>query len=207
MAVTKHDSLAAALAAFQAEVPKIEKSATADTGKYSYSYAPLDELVQIVLPLLAKNGMSFVAAPNLREDGQFVLRAELLHTSGDKVGGDYPLVNPMSQPQAIGSAITYARRYALTALTGVAPGGEDDDGAAAQKAAPAQPAAATGAPSGAETKTDIQREIGSLVDSGKISSEDANRISSEVSGKENFSAWTLADLKKIRTAVKEHIGE
>ena len=60
-----------------------------------------------------------------------VLAYSLLHKSGGAVAGEYPLPRDGS-PQAIGSALTYARRYALCAVTGVAPGGSDDDGAAAE---------------------------------------------------------------------------
>ena len=59
-----------------------------------------------------------------------MLAYKLLHVSGDHEAGEYPL--PTSgTPQAIGSAITYARRYTLVAVTGLAPE-DDDDGAAAE---------------------------------------------------------------------------
>ena len=132
--------LAKALAEVQANLPAIVKGETAKVetktgGSYSYTYADLADISEQLLPLLTKHGLSFAACPHLRDDGQFVLRYALLHTSGEERGGDYPL--PLQGgPQAQGSAITYARRYVVCATTGVAP--EDDDGRAAQQASQRQ---------------------------------------------------------------------
>ncbi len=131
------DNLAAALAAFQAELPRIGKDNTAqvksDKGSYSYRYADLTEVSAVILPLLARYGMAWMTLPTLNEAGVFVLRYTLSHVSGDRHSGDYPLPSPSASPQMLGSAITYARRYALCAATGVAPGGDDDGAAAAQE--------------------------------------------------------------------------
>lgn len=131
------ENLAGALAAFQVDLPRVGKDNTAsvrsDKGSYTYRYADLADLSPLVLPLLAKHGLAWSTRPTLTDDGRFVLRYALSHVSGESEGGDYPLPNPTSSPQVLGSAITYARRYALCAMTGVAPGDDDDDAAAAQK--------------------------------------------------------------------------
>lgn len=135
--VTKHNSLTEALVAFQAELPNVAKAneasvASKEGRSYKYRYADLTDVSSIVLPLLAKHGMAFTAGPTVLDDGRFVLAYSLRHEgTDDVVAGFYPLPTPNSPPQAIGSAITYARRYALTAVTGVAPGGDDDDAAGA----------------------------------------------------------------------------
>lgn len=118
--------LAAALAAVQEKLPHIAKDQEADTGTYKYSYADLATVSQAVLPLLGANGLAFTSFPTV-VDGKFVLRYQLLHKSGERLGGEYPLGG--GNAQAVGSSITYARRYALCAVTGVAP--DDDDDAAA----------------------------------------------------------------------------
>lgn len=133
--------LAAALAAVQAELPHIAKDKTAhvrsDRGSYSYRYADLADVTSAVMPLLARHGLAWTSAPTLR-DGQFMLRYDLLHSSGEHVGGWYPLPDPdRGTPQAIGSAITYARRYALCAVTGVAADADDDAQAAQAEHQPA----------------------------------------------------------------------
>lgn len=135
--------LAAALAAFQAEIPRIEKTQAAllegeskTTGRkfvIGYKYADLANVTAIVLPLLGKHGLSFTACPKLTEHG-FVLHYRLRHVSGEGDEGEWPLPDPIrTKPQAVASAITYARRYALYAATGVAPDDEDDDAKAAQE--------------------------------------------------------------------------
>ena len=126
--VTEHPNLATALAAFQADLPPLGKDSTANAGTYSYSYADLAAVSRVVLPLLGKQGLSFSSKPTL-VDGKFVLDYVLRHSSGDEDRGSYPL--PSGRPQEVGSAITYARRYALMAVTGVFPAEEDDDGKAA----------------------------------------------------------------------------
>lgn len=128
--------LAEALAAAQAELPRIGKDNTAqvrsEKGQYSYSYADLADVSAAVLPVLARNGLAWTTLPTVL-DGAFVLRYELLHTSGEALRGVYPLPNP-GDPQKMGSAITYARRYTLCAVSGVAPDADDDDGQAAAQA-------------------------------------------------------------------------
>jgi len=127
-------NLAAALAAFQAKIPAVVKSETAKVptktgGSYQYTYASLGQVTSIVMPLLGAVGLSFTAKPTVNAAGKFVLAYELKHSSGESDGGEYPLPSS-GTPQEYGSAITYARRYTLCSVTGVAPD-EDDDGAAA----------------------------------------------------------------------------
>jgi hypothetical protein len=131
--MTEESPLAVALAAFQADLPRVGKGNTADMGNYSYAYADLADVSQAVLPKLAEHGLSFSTKPTLTDDGRFVLRYTLRHGSGETDSGDYPIASN-GTPQQMGSAITYARRYALLAVTGVAPDHDDDDGQAAQQA-------------------------------------------------------------------------
>lgn len=134
-------NLATALALLQAKLPRITKNETANVvsqkGSYSYTYAGLADVSAQVLPLLGTVGLSFMARPTFDDHGRYVLLCTLLHTSGEEREGTYPL--PASgTPQALGSAMTYGRRYTLCAMTGVAPD-EDDDGAAAEAAAATRP--------------------------------------------------------------------
>lgn len=140
------ESLVAALAAIQHRLPIVAKGDTATVRgtrkdgtptSYTYSYADLADFAKATYPLLAEVGLAFVAAPQFRGN-QYVLVGALEHTSGQKRCGVFPLPNT-NDPQVIGSAITYGRRYLLGCLTG-AVSDADDDGQAAQKAAsrPAQ---------------------------------------------------------------------
>lgn len=145
--VTEHANLQEALLAFQAELPHVGKDNEADTGKYKYKYADLTTLTDIALPLLNKHGLVWTTAPSVGEYGA-VLQYSLQHRGAqfdNAIHGSYPLGPANQPPQALGSAITYARRYALCAVTGIAPGGDDDDAHLAQNPpqATAQPAPAS----------------------------------------------------------------
>lgn len=132
--MTDHPNLAAALAAVQRQLPDVRKGEVAhvrsDKGSYSYSYADLADVSKAILPLLGDNGLAWITRPTLL-DGVFCLMYALVHVSGEKIEGVYPLPANGS-PQMLGSAITYGRRYTLCAVTGVA-ADQDDDGAAASK--------------------------------------------------------------------------
>lgn len=138
------DTLAAAILAFQADLPSIGKDNTATVptksgGTYKYTYADLTSITEIVFPKLTALGLSWVTMPNL-VDGKNVLRYSLRHVKGEELTGDFPLPADTT-PQTLGSAITYARRYALCAVLGLAPANEDDDGAAASTPKPPAKAA------------------------------------------------------------------
>ncbi len=128
-----------ALVELQGQLPRITKDLTAKvkserTGaQYTYSYADLALISREVLPLLSKCGLAFVSRPTM-VDGRFVLAYELRHASGEQIAGEYPLPDRGS-PQEVGSAITYARRYCLCAVTGLAPDDDDNDAIVAEKAA------------------------------------------------------------------------
>jgi hypothetical protein len=125
-------TLAGSLALVQSQLPRITKDRTAEVptksgGSYSYSYADLAAVSAEILPLLGRCGLAWVTRPTT-VDGRFVLTYHLIHASGEVIEGEFPLPPP-STPQAMGSAITYARRYTLCAVTGVAADTDDDDAA------------------------------------------------------------------------------
>lgn len=80
---------------------------------------------------LSENELAVIQSPEILEGG-LVLHTTILHSSGEKVTGSLPLsVASNATAQQVGSAITYARRYSLAAMVGVAPDDDDDDGNAA----------------------------------------------------------------------------
>lgn len=127
-------SLAEALAALQAQMPPVGKHNTADVKNkdgrklYDYAYAAGEDITAKLYPVMAPLGLSFTAAPTMNGHG-FVLEYALLHASGEQRGPYcYPLPDPAKYgPQDLGKAETYARRYALCAVTGLFPGGDDTD--------------------------------------------------------------------------------
>lgn len=124
-------SLADALARVQSQLHPVTKDKKANAGSYAYSYADLASVQALVYPLLSAEGLSWIALPTWDADGRFVLAYSLMHgPSGERESGSYPLPDPTrGTPQQAGSALTYARRYCLSAVVGVAT--EDDDGKAA----------------------------------------------------------------------------
>jgi hypothetical protein len=134
----------AAFALLQTDIPRVLKGETAKiessrTGKtHSYQYADLTDVTDAILPRLGALGLSWRCKPTLMqmpgEAGyRFVLHYRMAHVSGETDEGFVPLPD-RTDPQDHGSAITYWRRYTLCAVTGVAPGGDDEDGAAAKQA-------------------------------------------------------------------------
>ena len=156
---TPTPKLNAALAAFQAELPRVPKDARAlIPGRDTYEYADLEDVSSKVLPLLGRHELAFSAMPLIRDDGKQVLRYALLHSSGEERGGDF-LLPDKATAQQMGSAITYARRYTLCPSTGVAPGGDDDDGQAAEQAHVTRQAQAPPTAESGRDETPLQQPV------------------------------------------------
>lgn len=121
--------LVAALAALS-DIPKGEQ---ANAGKKIYRYFDLAGLHAATRPVLAAHNLA--ATQDVTSDGSSVtVETVLVHASGATWRSGAITMRCGTDPQAIGSAITYARRYSLSATLGVA-GDADDDGAAARDGA------------------------------------------------------------------------
>lgn len=194
-------SLAEALARFQADLPRVGKDKKANAGTYSYAFADLADVVQAVSPALGRVGLSFSSRPTLTDDGRFVLAYALRHVSGDSDEGQYPLPDPSRMPpQQVGSAITYARRYSLCAVTGISPD-EDDDG---QNAARAMAAPAYDEPPRRQQDPDtaaILAEIGDLADALGIPRADVARDFAADYGVPDIRQGTVEQLQATRDAL------
>jgi hypothetical protein len=127
-------ALAAALAKAQAELVNPEKSLTATIrsgrpgeGERSFRYAPLASGLDIVRKTLGQHEIATVQTTAIDPAvGMVNLTTMLAHASGEWIASDWPVcpVAETANPQRMGAALTYARRYALFALVGIA--GEDD---------------------------------------------------------------------------------
>lgn len=132
--------------AIQANPPKIVKSKSGQVGQQKTRYADLVEVAAAVMPILTSMQTIWKCRPTRLLDHEgypFVLAYELKHLpSGTSEIGYFPLKLDENS-QKVGSAVTYARRYALVGVLGLVPEDEDDDGTAtngqrtAQRAAPA----------------------------------------------------------------------
>src|SRR5947209_12244169 len=127
-------ALAAALAKAQAELINPEKSLTAAirTGRpgeaeRSFRYAPLASGLDIVRKTLGQHEIATVQTTTIDQaSGMVQLTTVLAHASGEWIASDWPVcpIAETANPQRMGVALTYARRYALFTLVGIA--GEDD---------------------------------------------------------------------------------
>ena len=95
------------------------------------TYADLAAVLDAVRAGLAANGLAVIQQPFARPEGGVLLRTTLAHSSGEWIASEISLpADRMGGIQGWGSALTYARRYALAAMVGIAQ--DDDDGQAAQ---------------------------------------------------------------------------
>jgi hypothetical protein len=127
-------ALAAALAKAQAELVNPEKSMTATIrsdekggAEQIFRYAPLSSGLEILRKTLGQHEIAIVQATAIDQAAGVVkLTTTLCHSSGEWVGSTWPVcsVEEMASPKRMGTALSYARRYALFTLAGIA--GEDD---------------------------------------------------------------------------------
>lgn len=124
--------IAAALAKAQAQIKTAIKDTKGQIGQNrAYKYADLGSVFDACKKALNDNHIAIVQRTDFNGP-EIWLETMLLHASGDNITGRYPLRPTQDTPQAYGSALTYARRYALSAMVGVV-ADEDDDGAAGSK--------------------------------------------------------------------------
>ena len=118
-----------ALLAAQAELPTLPKDKT--NPHFHSKFTGLETIVETVGPILNRHGLVWVTLPARDEQGNPELRYRLRHaTSGSEIAGAMPLLLSKGDSQGLGSAITYARRYALSSVLNLV-ADEDDDGNAA----------------------------------------------------------------------------
>lgn len=123
---TAHTTIYAALAAAQMEMGRALKSAS--NPHFKSKYADLSSVVDACMPALNSHGIA-VYQPTGTEGGAHFVETILAHESGQMISCRVPLIIGKNDMQGYGSAVTYARRYGLMGMAGIAP--EDDDGNAA----------------------------------------------------------------------------
>jgi hypothetical protein len=145
-------AIAGALAKAQIELANPERSLTAiirspfpREGDRSFRYASLSSGLDLVRKSLGRHEIATVQTTSIDEGAGLIrLTTTLAHSSGEWVSSDWPVcpVSETATPHRMGAALTYARRYALFTLVGIA--GEDDLDAPDLDGAPADPVASDG---------------------------------------------------------------
>lgn len=134
--MNKSDSIAA-LAASLAKAQGQMKGAVKDSANpfFKSKYADLASVVEAIRAAFSANGLSYIQTVEPSDKDEVVVETTLMHASGEWIScGMLALPVSKADAQGYGSALTYARRYSLSAAVGVAP--EDDDGNAASAAKP-----------------------------------------------------------------------
>jgi hypothetical protein len=117
-----------AVLAVQQEAPTLPKDKT--NPHFGSKYTPLDTIVETIGPLLSKHGLVWVTLPSGTHD-EPTLKYRLAHAATkESLEGEMPLLLDKSSAQAMGSALTYTRRYSLCAVLNLV-ADDDDDGHAA----------------------------------------------------------------------------
>ena len=125
------NELAAALVLAQAEFGAVPKGST--NPFFKSKYAALPEVVQHASPVLSKHGLAISQHICTNDNGDDLLLTYLLHRSGQFIAYSMKLHLVKDDPQAQGSAVTYARRYSYMSVLGLV-ADEDDDGNRATQA-------------------------------------------------------------------------
>lgn len=137
--MTTTKNIAAALVKAQMEMgPALKQS---NNPHFRSKYADLGNVMEACMPALQAAGIAVIQPTGEDQLGKFVETVFIHAETGETLACRTPLLIGKNDMQGYGSAVTYARRYGLMAMAGIAP--EDDDGNAAVKAAPKQDAKIT----------------------------------------------------------------
>ena len=199
--MNRSDSIANLAKALSLAQPHIHNPALDAVNPHFRSrYATLAAHIAAVRAPLAAQGISVAQSTRIDVPGAVVVVTSLIHSSGEWLSSELALPSGAT-PQTYGSALTYARRYALAALCGIV-GDEDDDANAATPQAKAKeaPVKAAPKPKPAEYET---RPQGSALPEGyeRFKVQSCEMLSGKESGKSYWKASLLDELGGVHSAV------
>ena len=189
-------------------------SKDADNPFFKSKYTTLAGCWDVARKPLSDNGLAVIQTTTFEEGNSVIVETTLSHVSGEWVRGSLKTPLAKLDPQAVGSAITYARRYALSAMIGIV-SEEDDDGESAMGRTPtpqAKPAQAQRAqaksPAKEETPKDklIKQAYAIMLNQLKMSKDDMPNYIKGVTGKEALKNWhdlTEDELKEVIAVAKK----
>jgi hypothetical protein len=193
--------LDAALAKAQAELQNPVKEAT--NPHFKSKYATLDAGLNIVRECLSKHGVSFMQ-PTRVEDGILMLETRLA-CGGQWIVSEYPVCAFPVKHQEMGSALTYARRYSLFSLVGIA-GEEDDDANAATSStnAPRRVPTPPKPPQAGMSQEESQLARDMLISALEMAVTEADLIDWQEMNKATIAKLMEADRQAVRDAYGDH---
>lgn len=148
------DTIATAIAAVRDKI--VQPAKDADNPFFNSKYVPLESVVQTIDNALKDTGLTYTQSATSGSDNTITVYTQLMHKSGQYIffdGLTLPAVK--KNPQAFGSAVTYARRYALSTVFGIASDIDDDGNEATQASTKTSASAKSQAP---RPISDVQRE-------------------------------------------------
>lgn len=192
---------------------------------FKSKYADLQSVTEAIREAFSYNGLSYIQMLDSSKPNEIAVETIIMHSSGQWISNGVLSV-PVSKhdAQGYGSAITYARRYSLSAATGVAP--EEDDGNGAAKAKPKAPAtpmppevkqaaaaltpvkaALVGVESNPENEAflrDLADEITVQFDAGNVAGAFDTKQNAKLDSDDTLFLWNLfASNSKLRSALKK----
>ena len=191
-------NIAKALAQFQAEVRN--PANTESNPFYRSKYAPLSDILNLTRPILSRHGLSVLQSPS--GDGQNVTVTTLItHESGEWIESEpLTLKADKATAQGAGSAITYARRYALSAMLGISSEDDDDGNFASGNKGNANPVKADKKPTAAKTDkaTPAQlKKIYAMANELKVDSDEMKNMMQSYFEKDSSKDLTKAEASKL----------
>jgi len=200
------------LAAALAKAKGVMSGAKKDSANpfFKSTYADLSSVVDAIRDAFASNGLSYVQCVEPSDKDEVRVETTLLHSSGEWIAcGVLALPVSKHDAQGFGSALTYARRYSLSAAVGVAP--EDDDGNAASKCqAPAPQRPATPPPEAIKAKAaQMKADSAAAAKVNKPVREVIEGTATVVAGDPSFppEAGDLSDVGKPQKPTEEELGK
>lgn len=199
MAGTTKKTLVEALIEFQKDLPAV--GLDGDNPHFKSKFATLGNVTKEVLPKLNAVGLSYTVG-SFVENGTLILDAHLLHESGDSRSMQFPIT--ATDPQKVGSAVTYYRRYALAALTGVVADVDDDGNTASQKTVGEQRAERPTPPAAAQARATndapSQAQVREWIGTDQARKDQANAAYEKIKLEQKLTGTKLWD------AVKAEVG-
>ena len=197
------ESLAKAQAIFLPVKRSINVDFTAKSGqRIKYSYAPLEDIFDSCRKALSDNGLAIMQPIRVVNEGGLMVETLLSHSSGEWIKSEIIIESESNSPQSKGSALTYARRYALSSLLGIASEEDDDAEKAMDRKEPRHLTTrsvdtavgkVTPPPS---TQAKPSQERTELKDRGSEVEESSNPPAGEIEGVDM--AWVMDSMKRTR---------
>lgn len=171
------NEISAALAKVQGEIKAAQKDGS--NPHFKSKFASLNSHWDVCREVLSKNGLIVTQLPNVTDDGKHMLVTMLCHSSGQWFKSCMLLKPVKDDPQGMGSCLTYARRYMLSAIVGTTADDEDDDGEVA-----------SGRTNGKQkpTTSDLPKST-NLVDPSKVHDLMKMRVMLSNDDKSSFDKW------------------